>query len=156
QVTALPEKALTVGDDWTRDVEVPMGPIGKAKARYDYTLEGLEPQGGTKCAKIGVKFGMEMDGKPDLSAFPGAGMFDIDLSFDGVEGEGALHFSPDLGRLMRSRLETHVEMNMHLIPKDEKACRNMPKMDMTMEMGQKTDMVLLGPDDPAFEREGKK
>src|SRR5262249_13866536 len=42
QVTALPEKALTVGDDWTRDVEVPMGPIGKAKARYDYTLEGLE------------------------------------------------------------------------------------------------------------------
>jgi hypothetical protein len=95
--TVLPEKPVAVGARGcaTRCSRVP--PLGKLKAHFDFNLLGMEDTRQTHCAKLGTKFELKLEGKPDLSAMPGAANFDIDMSMDGAQGEGTIFFSPEKG-----------------------------------------------------------
>ena len=155
EASVLPEQALAIGDTWTRDIEVPMGPIGKVKVHSDYALDSVGTTRGVRCAKVAVKQTMSLaDGKPDFSAMPFAEQFDIFMTIDDSKGEGALYYAIERGGLAEFDLDSHTEMSMKMAPKGD-AESNMPDLKMNIEMDMKISMVLLGPEEPAFEPEKK-
>jgi hypothetical protein len=152
--TVLPEKPVAVGDTWKRDTVFDMPPLGKLKAHFDFDLAGMESARQTPCAKLGTKFTMKLEGKPDLSSMPGAENFDIDMSIDQAEGEGTIHFSPEKGRVVESALVTDMDMSMTMKPKGEDKGEE-GKMEMGIKLTMKTNLALLGADEAPFEAAAK-
>jgi hypothetical protein len=156
ETAVLPEKPVAVGGKWGRDTEFDLQKIGKLKAHFDYTYAGMEDQAGSPCAKVDTKYTMSMGaGKADMSSMPGAENFDIDFSMDDASGEGAIYFSADKGRLVRSSTTTDMDMNMTMKPKGQDKGEE-GKMEMAIRVNLKSTVALLGADDPAFEATAKK
>lgn len=152
--TVLPEKPVAVGGTWVRDAVFEMPPLGKLKAHFDFNLLGMEDARQTHCAKLGTKFELKLEGKPDLSAMPGAANFDIDMSMDGAQGEGTIFFSPEKGRMIESSLVTDMDMSMTMKPKGEDKSEE-GKMEMGIKISMKTNLALLGADEAPFETAAK-
>ncbi len=152
--TVLPEKPIAVGGTWARDSVFEMPPLGTLKAHFDFNLAGMEDARQTPCAKLGTKFQMKLEGKPDVSAMPGAANFDIDMSMDGAEGEGTIHFSPEKGRLVASALVTDMDMSMTMKPKGQDKSDD-GKMEIAIKLTMKTNLALLGADEAPFEASAK-
>ena len=152
----LPEKALADGETWERESQFDVPSLGKLKVDYDFKLHGMEEVGGSKSAKVGVVYSMALGGgKPDLSSMPGAEQFDVDLTMDDAKGEGTVHFSPELGRMVRTELTADMDMNMNMKPKGEAKPGAPEGMKLEIRIQQRLTASLLGASDPSFEPEAK-
>ena len=156
ETVLLPEKALTDGETWKREAQFDVPALGKLKIDFDFKLDGTEMVAGAKAAKVGVLYSMSLaGGKPDMTGMPGADQFDIDLSMNDAKGEGTIHFSPDLGRMVKTQLDSDMDMAMVLKPKGEAKADAGEGMKMGIVIHQKITTTLLGASDPAFEADAK-
>ena len=156
ETVLLPEKALADGETWKREAQFDVPALGKLKIDFDFKLDGSETVAGSKAAKVGVLYSMSLGGgKPDMTGMPGADQYDIDLSMNDAKGEGTIHFSPDLGRMVKTQLDSDMDMAMVLKPKGESKAGAGDGMKMGIVIHQKLTTTLLGASDPAFEADAK-
>jgi len=105
--TVVPEKAVAVGDTWTKSTELTL-PQGKFKAEAVYTYEGTEQREGKTLDKIGVAMKMKIgeDGTLKIKAGPGGG--ETTLTVKDQKHTGAMYFDSAAGRFV----ETNIKQEM--------------------------------------------
>jgi hypothetical protein len=151
ETVVFPEKTMADGETWKRSSTFDVPSLGKLKTDYDFKLDGTETVDGAKASKIGVLYSMSLGGgKPDMSGMPGAERFDVDLSMDDAKGDGTIDFSADLGRMVRTKLTSDMDINMNMTPKGD-AQGGAGAMKLAVQTHQKLSTTLLGASDPAFE-----
>lgn len=156
ETMVLPDKGLADGEAWKRQSQFDIPALGKLKVDFDFKLDGTETVGGSKAAKVGVLYSMSLGGgKPDMSGMPGAEQYDIDLTMNDAKGEGTIHFSPDLGRMVKTQLASDMDMGMVLKPKGESKAGEGEGIKMGIVIHQKLTSTLLGASEPAFEDAAK-
>jgi hypothetical protein len=156
ETIVLPEKEVADGGSWKRSSQFDVPSLGKMKIDFDFKLDGTEEIAGSKCAKVGVVYAMSLgDGKPDMSGMPGAQQFDIDLSMEGGDGQGTIDFSPELGRMVLTKIASDMDLNMTLKPKGDAKGAGGEGMKLAVRVHQQLATSLLGAKDPAFEAEAK-
>jgi hypothetical protein len=152
QTVVLPEKSIADGESWKRQSTFDVPSLGKLQTDFDFKLQGTEAVAGSKAARIGVVYTMSIaGGKPDMSGTPMADRFDVDFTIKDAKGDGVIHFSPDLGRIVDTQLASDMDADMTLTPKGDKAGAG--PMKLAVQTHTKNATTLLGASDPAFPKD---
>lgn len=103
----LPEKPVKIGDSWTHEQKLPLGPLGNLAIELKYTFTRWESIEGVRC--VALEFAGTMAGTPPKAQQPQAQMrFN---SFDGSL-DGTTWFDPEAGQMVKSTTTQDMQMNM--------------------------------------------
>jgi len=105
----VPGKPVGVGESWTRETKLDLGPIGSYKNTYKYTLESVDPQG---VAKIKVEMNLNYEAPVDV----GEGLpFRIkSAKLASKDSGGSITFDTNKGRLDKSDLRIKLEGDLEI------------------------------------------
>jgi len=99
----LPESPVNKGDQWKREMQVSLGPLGAMTANHTYTYDGPEMKDGKTLHKISVVSTLAYTPpKEETGGFP----FKItsgDLKTESAQG--VIYFDADIGRLASSEMK---------------------------------------------------
>ena len=96
---ALPEKAVSKGDTWSKDSELKLGPIGTYKTKFDFTYAGKAEKGNLE--KVDIKAQMTYTAPQDKAGLP----FVIkSAELSSKDGSGEAYFDPAKGRFDSSKI----------------------------------------------------
>ena len=105
-------RTVKKGDDWSREVSMPLGPIGTITAKNTYTYAGKGAEGDDRNLE---KFTVQ----PKLSYAPPPKALESPFPFKVVagemeaeEGSGTIYFDAALGRVVRSEMNMTVKINI--------------------------------------------
>jgi len=127
----LPEKAVSKGDKWKKEMIIPMGPLGSFKAEQDYTYLGEAKDG----QEIGVASKMTYTAPKDNAG--GVLPFKVTKGdFKTEEAKGTIVFDAAAGRLVREEMKMKLKGSMTIEAMGQTA-------DMKMEQESTTKIRLL-------------
>lgn len=133
---SFPEGGIKVGDTWSQNVEetipVTQGVALVQKMKIDYTLNALNELKGYKCASIGVKVKIEINGKWEK----GEASTGVGLQSTG-EGTGVMNYAYKASKLLNSKLDMNVNSQMRVgSGKEAQESKIKQKISINMEMIQ--------------------
>jgi hypothetical protein len=99
---SLPDKPLKPGDKWTVPTEIKT-PLGTMKMLREHTYLGPGDKSGTEKIELKVKIDLEADPKSKLPVM---------VKLKSGSGSGEILFDNQLGRVVRSRVKTTMEMEI--------------------------------------------
>src|SRR5205814_1917917 len=128
--TQLPSRPVQKGDKWSRDQNIPLGPLGNLKATNDYTFQGAEKDGALITYKGSMAF------VPPKGNAGDAPFKVVKSTLKSDDARGSMVFDAQRGRLVRSANSMTVRGSMTI-----EVMGNELEMDMTLEQST-TSRVL--------------
>jgi hypothetical protein len=103
---AIPQKEVAVGDSWTRDSTLDMGPIGKYENHYKYTYEGKDG----KLDKIKVETTLKYKEPAEAAGGTSGLPFKIkSAELKSSNASGTILFDPEKGRIESSDMRVTLD-----------------------------------------------
>ncbi len=111
QGVALPKRPVRIGEVWSGERRMNMGPMGKMLAKSKNKLLGVETVNGRHIARIAQTINMEMT--PDLGSVARMpGMENVQMRMVSQGGTGTLLWDIDKARLIKMQQTAPLEMNV--------------------------------------------
>lgn len=133
----LPPNAVSPGDTWPVQMEIPMEALGTLVLDYTFTLERWEQHGKRNCAR------MELSGtiktKDGGNAKPN--QMGMTMAIQDGTTSGVSWFDPELGIVIDSQMHQDMKMNI-TIPKNPRAKPGTPVQSQTMTSQMSQDINI--------------
>lgn len=107
--TWLPDRPVKIGDVWTTDTKMPMGPMGTVAMKCKHKLVGVDTADGKRIARVIMTVNMEMD-NADKPLEIGGGKMNMHLTSTG--GTGSWLWDLDKGQMVRMKQTSPMEMTI--------------------------------------------
>jgi hypothetical protein len=132
----LPDKPVKVGDKWPAQIDIVMGPMGKAVLNLDYTFKGWEDRDQHKCVLLDFT-GTIKQPPGEKPAGPGP-----NFSIENGKIVGKNWFDPELGAMIGSDIDISMLMKMPA-PGGGGGAPGQPAQTMSPELAQKIKFTLV-------------
>lgn len=126
-----PNSKVRIGEVWSDERRMPLGPMGEQVIKIKYKLLGTEVYKGRSCAKIGGTLAMGMGTPPEGMKVPGGGQMKMQMTAQ--DGKSLILWDYARGRMMSSKMSLPVEIVMEMAN---------PKLEQPMKMTQKMTISL--------------
>ena len=137
----LPGRQVKVGEVWSKDRSMAMGPLGTLEMKQKFKLLAVEQYQGRRCARIGTTSSLGMAADTSKSGVPGMfGPMDVTMSMAGEQGKGVVMWDIDRGMLVQSTESMPLTTEMQMkAPTDA----NAPGMTVTQKLTTTTTVEML-------------
>ena len=129
------EGPVTVGDRWSRQMEMGIPALGTVRVLAVYQLEALSEYAGEPCVRLGALMSMEFDfDSPMLNQLAtgfGAAA-DVQMTADDSEATGWMCIATADGVTLESEVHNELSMNISIAMEDQ------PAVELTIDLEQMT------------------
>lgn len=108
KTTWLPAKPVRIGDIWTSDQRMKLGPLGEVIMKAKNKLLGVDVVDGRHIARVGQTANMEMS--PDLAGTKMPGAENMKMKMTSQGGTGTWLWDLDSGRMIKMQQNAPMEM----------------------------------------------
>lgn len=133
----MPPNAVSPGDSWPVQMEIPMAMFGTLVLDYTITFQGWEKHGARECARL------EFDGTIKTKPGDSPGLMGMTMAIKDSNTSGVSWFDPELGITIESDMKQDLTMLM-TIPKNPKVKQGMGSepQTITAQMSQMINIKL--------------
>ena len=131
----LPQKSVSVGENWTSEMQVPAGPLGQLKVDQKHTLTGMETHENRKTAAITSSGTMSSV----AGGAKGGGPMQ-NMKMESGQVTARTWFDPEMGVLVETVSDQIMKLTGE-IPSGPKSDKAAPKF--AVDVGQKVTMKLV-------------